>query len=64
MIKNEIMLYLNNEHNWFWELETDLAKNYRYYFIGSNPKELEQIFIYGKKSQTKSHLSMLTDGIF
>ena len=46
------MFLLNNEYNWFWDLETDVMKDYKYYFAKSNPQYLKNIQPEKKKKKT------------
>ena len=42
-VKNELMYYLNDEYNWFWNIESDIVKDYHnHYFPESNSKKLEE----------------------
>ena len=43
-VKNELLYYLNEEYDWFWDIETDVAKDYQYYFHESNSQKLAEIF--------------------
>ena len=54
--KNEIMLFLNEEYNWFWAVETDIMKDYKNYFLKSNPKELKNMS--GKAEKKKKNKTL------
>ena len=43
-MKNELMYYLNEEYNEFWDLETDVVKDYHQYFPEANANKLSEIF--------------------
>ena len=53
-MKNEIMFFLDNQHNCFWGIEADMIKDYEHYFLESNAKNLEEKYRRkgkGKKSK-------------
>ena len=37
-----MMYYLHEEHSWFWMIETDMMKDYQFYFCKENSKNLEE----------------------
>ena len=61
-VKNELMFYLNSEHNWFWEVESDTIKDYQYYFSESNGKDLAKRRR-GKEKGGESMNSLKTDKV-
>ena len=54
-MKNEIMVFLDNEHNWFWRIEADVIQDYQHYFFESNAKNLlEKYRRKGKKQKDRT----------
>ena len=50
------MFFLNEEYNWFWTIETDIMKDYKNYFLKSNPKELKKMS--GKSEKKKKNKTL------
>ena len=55
-IKHELMYYLSDEYGWFWHSETDVMKDYKYYFSQHNSANLSEKYP-GKKILKKKSMS-------
>ena len=55
-IKHELMYYLSDEYGWFWHSETDVMKDYKYYFSQHNSANLSEKYP-GKKILKKKSRS-------
>ena len=47
------MYYLIDEHDWFWDIESDIMKDYKHYFPASNSKILAKLYDGNKRENTE-----------